>query len=184
MKKTLVVLLALLIPTTLMATPLMQIGGTVFYANTVASDEFTDGLGDFSNYGFGVEARLNLFDYVSIAVPATIGFGDVMTFGTQPSLSVNIPIIEWFDLAFGVGTKLDFANHDDSWLVNGRPIDDFGDAFGNAAMTYRLSAMVTIGTLSTGITATIPTKGTFNDFNAVPEWEAAIISASVLFNFF
>lgn len=184
MKKILIILLALLLPASLMATPLIQVGGTAFYNNTVTSEDFTDGLTDFSNFGLGVEVRLNLFDWVSIAVPATIGFGDVMTYGTQPSINLNLPVAGFFDLALGVGTKLDFAHQSGTWLVNGTPIDNFGDAFANANMTYRAAATFNLGFLGVGLAATIPTDGTFSDFDASPNWEETTVSASVLFNLF
>ena len=168
----------------LFSAPLLQIGANASYNAPIADDAFSDGLKEIENYTFGVEARVNLFDWVSIAVPATIGFGDVMTYGTQPSINLNLPVAGFFDLAFGVGTKLDFAHQSGTWLVNGTPIDNFGDAFANANMTYRAAATFNLGFLGIGLAATIPTDGTFSDFDASPNWEETTVSASVLFNLF
>lgn len=185
MKKALIILLALLVPATLMATPIIQLGGTVFYDPAVSAEDFVDGFSDLDNYRFGVEARLNIADWVSLAVPATLNFGnDSFSIATHPSLNLNIPVVDFLDLALGLGTGLDFRSSDDNWFVNGADIEDFGDAFLNAKLFYRAAVTVNVGMLGVGISASVPTEGSFNDFSMTPDFENTKVSASLLFNFF
>lgn len=185
MKRIALMLSILVTCLSLYATPTLQLGGTVFYEKVVSDEDWVEELSDLDNFGFGIEARLNLFDWVSLAVPATIGFGeDSFTLGTMPSLNVNLPVADFLDLAFGVGTRLNFMCQNEDWLVNGMPIEGFGDVFLNANLFYRAAVTFNIGFIGVGLSAAVPTEGSFRHFDAMPSWEETRISASVLVNFF
>ena len=91
---------------------------------------------------------------------------------------------DFLDIAIGLGTRLTFSCHDDTWLVNGSSIDGFGDVFMNANLFYRAAATFNVGFFGIGLAASIPTEGSFRHFDAMPSWEETRISASVLVNFF
>lgn len=185
MRKTALLLLVLVVSLSAYATPTLQLGGTVFYERMVSDEAWVDELSDLDNFGFGVEARLNILDWASLALPVTIGFGDdLVSLGTMPSLNLNLPVADFLDIAIGLGTRLTFSCHDDTWLVNGSSIDGFGDVFMNANLFYRAAATFNIGFFGIGLAASIPTEGSFRHFDAMPSWKETTISASVLVNFF
>ena len=113
-KKIIAVLLALmLIPAAAFATPLFQVGPLVAYnRSAIELGESTEGLTDLNHFSFGADVRLNLANYFSLDVPATIGFGSegAFTAAAIPTVNFNIPILGLVDIALGVGTQFDFQH--------------------------------------------------------------------------
>ena len=190
-KKIIVILLALLVPAaSLMATPWIQVGANVGYspALNIGGDnsDFVDGFSDLQNYKFGAEARINLFDWVSLAVPGTFTL-DFTQFNLQPSVNLNLPL-GFLDIALGVGTNMEIAYDNNEWKMNGEPFSKAGNAFLDSNFLYRGALTFNLGFLGIGVAATVPSSGTFSGMGELdawtPQWESTAISASVLVNFF
>lgn len=189
-KKIIVILLALLVPAaSLMATPWIQVGANVGYSpalNISDTSDFVDGFSDLQNYKFGAEARINLFDWVSLAVPGTFAL-DFSQFDIQPSVNLNLPL-GFLDIALGVGSKMQISNVDGEWYMNGGSFSEAGNAFLESNFLYRGALTFNLGFLGIGVAATVPSSGTFSDMGELeawePQWESTAISASVLVNFF
>ena len=175
-------LMTLMVASGLYATPWIQLGGIVDYGKAVSDEGFADGFKDISNYGFGAEARFNLFNWVSIDVPATFQFGDSISIATRPSVNMNIPVAPLLDLALGLGTELAFSDGDGGWTMNGLPMENGLDALKNSTLFYRGAVTFNLSFLSIGVAASIPMAGTFSSFDMTPQWDATRISASVLLN--
>ena len=190
-KKIIVILLALLVPAaSLMATPWIQVGANVGYGIPMSSEnldgEFVDGFSDLQNYKFGAEARINLFDWVSLAVPGTFTL-DFTQFNLQPSVNLNLPL-GFLDIALGVGTNMEIAYDNNEWKMNGKPFSEAGNAFLNSNFLYRGALTFNLGFLGIGLAAAVPSSGTFSGMGELdawtPQWENTTLSASVLVNFF
>ena len=190
-KKIIVILLALLVPAaSLMATPWIQVGANVGYGIPMSSEnfdgEFVDGFSDLQNYKFGAEARINLFDWVSLAVPGTVAL-DFSQFDIQPSVNLNLPL-GFLDIALGVGAKMQISNDNGNWYMNGSSFSQAGNAFLDSNFLYRGALTFNLGFLGIGLAAAVPSSGTFSEMGELdawtPQWESTAISASVLVNFF
>ena len=189
-KKIIVILLALLVPAaSLMATPWIQVGANVGYSpalNFEDTSDFVDGFSDLQNYKFGAEARINLFDWVSLAVPGTFAL-DFSQFDIQPSVNLNLPL-GFLDIALGVGAKMQISNDNGNWYMNGSSFSQAGNAFLNSNFLYRGALTFNLGFLGIGLAAAVPSSGTFSEMGELdawtPQWESTAISASVLVNFF
>ena len=127
MKKRLMMMAAVLIlsAAAAFATPLLQIGPTVAYNNSVI--DITEEPLSIHSFTFGADLRLNLFNWISIDVPMTYGYANpgVHTFGLLPSLNLNIPAAGFLDIAIGVGLHMDFEYEAGSqtWMINGYRMD-------------------------------------------------------------
>ena len=189
-KKIIVILLALLVPAaSLMATPWIQVGANVGYSpalNFEDTSDFVDGFSDLQNYKFGAEARINLFDWVSLAVPGTFTL-DFTQFNLQPSVNLNLPL-GFLDIALGVGTNMEIAYDNNEWKMNGEPFSKAGNAFLNSNFLYRGALTFNLGFLGIGLAAAVPSSGSFSQMGELdawtPQWENTTLSASVLVNFF
>ena len=190
-KKIIVILLALLVPAaSLMATPWIQVGANVGYGIPMSSEnldgEFVDGFSDLQNYKFGAEARINLFDWVSLAVPGTFTL-DFTQFNLQPSVNLNLPL-GFLDIALGVGTNMEIAYDNNEWKMNGEPFSKAGNAFLESNFLYRGALTFNLGFLGIGLAAAVPSSGSFSEMGELdawtPQWENTTLSASVLVNFF
>lgn len=190
-KKIIVILLALLVPAaSLMATPWIQVGANVGYGIPMSSEnfdgEFVDGFSDLQNYKFGAEARINLFDWVSLAVPGTFTL-DFTQFNLQPSVNLNLPL-GFLDIALGVGTNMEIAYDNNEWKMNGEPFSEAGNAFLDSNFLYRGALTFNLGFLGIGLAAAVPSSGSFSQMGELdawtPQWENTTLSASVLVNFF
>lgn len=190
-KKIIVILLAILVPAaSLMATPWIQVGANVGYGIPMSSEnldgEFVDGFSDLQNYKFGAEARINLFDWVSLAVPGTFTL-DFTQFNLQPSVNLNLPL-GFLDIALGVGTNMEIAYDNNEWKMNGKPFSEAGNAFLNSNFLYRGALTFNLGFLGIGLAAAVPSSGSFSQMGELdawtPQWENTTLSASVLVNFF
>ena len=192
-KRILAVLLALLMVSAAFAAPVFQLGGLVSYNKTVVSDEGLDfeveDLKDINNFSFGADIRLNIANFFSLDVPATIGFGSegAFTAAAIPTVNVNLPILGLVDIALGVGTQFDFQHVDDEWTMNGLPFDSAAEAFEQSKLVYRAGVTVNLSFLSIGLNATVPCTDPFtsDDIGGIftPVWESTRVSAVVLFNF-
>ena len=190
-KKIIAVLLALmLIPAAAFATPLFQVGPLVAYnRSAIELGESTEGLTDINNFSFGADVRLNIANYFSLDVPATIGFGSegAFTAAAIPTVNFNIPILGLVDIALGVGTQFDFQHINDEWTMNGLPFDSASEAFEQSKLVYRAGVTVNLSFLSIGLNATVPCTDPFtsDDIGGIfpPVWESTRVSAVVLFNF-
>lgn len=183
MKKIFVVLAMLLVSVSLMATPKFQIGVLASY-NKLAIDINGEDLNNADNFSFGADVRINPIKYLSIDIPATFGVGDnPFTIGILPSINGNIPVVSFLDISLGVGIQMEFQKFGSNWFFNGSDFSNFGEAFLYSRPFYRASALLNVGLVGIGINATVPTKGSFKDFDVVPQFKETRVSASVLFNF-
>ena len=67
-----------IIPATLSAAPFFQVGPLVSYNKTVTEMQESTGedWGNINNFSFGADIRINPLKYLSIDIPATLGFGN------------------------------------------------------------------------------------------------------------
>ena len=190
MKKRILVLAAVLIlsASAAFATPFLQIGPMVAYNNGIM--HIANETPTIHSFTFGADVRLNLFNWISIDVPATYGYanpgsGGIHTIGLLPSLNLNIPAASFLDIAIGVGLHMDFQYNtgDNTWYVNGYTLDGIGNAMLNTTLDYRLALTFNLGFVSIGATAFFPMGGCFaENFSAMPDWEETRVAVSVLFN--
>ena len=146
MRKKLIVLLivAAIAVSSAVATPLLQIGPMVAYNNGIINinDDINNEELSIHSFTFGADIRLNLFNWVSIDVPATYGYANpgIHTIGLLPSLNLNIPAVSWLDIAVGVGLHMDFEYDQGSknWYINGYDMGQFEKAIYGASLDYRL----------------------------------------------
>lgn len=187
-----VLLLIAVIPVSLMATPFLQIGPLVSYNRTVVELE-EDDFWALNNFSFGADVRINPIKYLSIDIPATIGFGDdfAVSIAAIPTINGNIPIGNILDISLGLGTQFDFqytGRTNDSWTMNGLPMENAGDAFQHSKLVYRAGVTVNLAAISIGINALVPGQAGFgdNDIGGVfnPMWESTRFSVVALFNLF
>ena len=83
MKKRVAVILLVIciLPATLAAaTPFFQFGPLVSYNKTVVELDDENAWKDINNFSFGADVRLNPIKWLSIDIPATIGFGSKGSF--------------------------------------------------------------------------------------------------------
>lgn len=185
-KKILVVMLMIAALSGISATPLFQVGPLVAYKHSALDLADEDKVLNINSYGFGADARVNLFDWVSIDVPAVYSYGDgVHTIGTSPSLNLNIPAAGFIDIALGLAMNFDFQYDQGSkaWYINGEAVDKFSNAFMGATLAYRLALTLNFGFLSVGASASVPMEGNFQSFNGMPSWADTRVSVALLFNF-
>lgn len=183
-KKFCIILLALIalfaIPSQLFATPLIQVGAVAdfgSFSDTSKKDGFFDGL------GLGLDARFNLFNWVSFDLPLVFSKTDAFTVSTMPSVNLNIPALSFLDISLGAGTYLAISNHEDRWYMNGISFDNAGEAFRNAGIFYRAAVTFNLAWFGVGLNLIVPAEGTFNNFSAVPDFDQTRLTASMLFNF-
>ena len=194
MKRRILAILIVLavIPASLMATPFLQIGPLVSYNRTVVDMQDEEDW-NINNFSFGADVRLNPIKYLSIDIPATIGFGSdwAVSIAAIPTVNANIPIGNIVDIALGLGTQFDFqytGSESDQWTMNGLPIENAGDAFQHSKLVYRAGVTLNLSFLSVGINALVPGHAGFGDgdlggvFN--PMWESTRFSVVALFNLF
>ena len=187
-KRIVTLLIALLVPlTVLMATPWVQVGGNVGYSVPVSSgDGFVDGFSELDSYRFGAEARLNLFDWVSLTAPATFSLA-FDSFSLQPSVNLNIPV-SFVDLALGLGCNVAIERNDEDWTINGLPFSNIKDAFKHSGFMYRAALTFNASFLGIGVSVMVPAQGDFSHMNTLdawkPDFDSTTLSASVLLNFF
>ena len=185
-KVLLMMIICALCSMSLFSAPLLQLGANASYNAPIGDDAFSEGLKEMKNYTFGIEARVNLFDWVSFAVPATFGGfgGDGILISTMPSLNLNIPAADFLDIALGLGMRMDFHHSGDSWYINGTSVDYAGNALMEARLAYRAALTFNLFGFGLGLTAAVPVKGSFSSFNPSPLWDASTLSASVMISFF
>lgn len=187
-KRIVTLLIALLVPMAmLVATPWVQVGGNVGYGVPVSSgDGFVDGFSELDSYRFGAEARLNLFDWVSLTVPTTFSL-TFDSFSLQPSVNLNIPV-SFVDFALGLGCNVGIERDGEDWTINGLPFSSIGEAFKHTGFVYRAALTFNAGFLGIGVAAMIPAQGDFSCMNTLdawkPDFDSTTLSASVLVNFF
>ena len=182
MKKISILVALVLLPAMLMAAPIFQIGGLVSY-NKAAVDISGEDFKDIDNFSFGADIRLNPVKFLSLDIPATIGFGDdLFTAGVLPSLNVNVPLGSFLDIAVGMGIQMDFQKRGDDWYYNDFKLSDFSEAFPYSKLLYRAGVTFNLGLLSIGATVAVPTEGNFKEFDLKPIFDEARASAVVLVN--
>lgn len=189
-KKILILLLVLMIPASLMATSLIQMGVIANYNAGRAVDllKVGDGIQEIllnpENYDFGAEVRINPVSFISIAAPVTFGMGTGMEINTTPSVNFNLPMSWLLDIAVGVGMNLSFTQSGNEWLINGEGMSSAVDVLLNSQLLYRAAITVNLAVFSVGISAMVPTEDTFSNFSFTPDWESTKVSVSALLNFF
>ena len=183
-KKFCIILLTLValfaIPSQLFATPLIQVGAVAdfgAFSDTGEKDGFFDDL------GLGLDARFNLFNWISFDLPLVFSKTEAFTISTMPSVNLNIPALSFLDISLGAGTYLAISNYEDSWYLNGMSFDNAKEAFKNAGIFYRAAITFNLAWFGVRLNLIVPTEGTFNDFSAVPDFEQTRLTASMLFNF-
>lgn len=174
-------LLVMFACSSIFATSWIQLGAVADYGKAVTDEDFAEGFKSIENYGFGAEGRINLFNWVSLALPTTFQFGESFSFDFKPSVNLNIPI-SFVDIAAGIGTELSFAKVGDAWRVNGFALGKGLRALKYSNLFYRGAVTFNIGVLALGMAAEVPTNGSLADFDMAPNWDQTRISASVLLN--
>lgn len=176
----------LLVAVSLTATPLVQLGGIVYFDEAVTEIEGKDFL-DLDNYDIGVDVRFNPLGFISIDLPVTYGGNgqNIRSFDIIPSLNLNIGIADVLDIAAGIGCRLSYVKYvnyyGSHFYFNGN--DSLIDGFMDTEICYRAAVTGNISMIGLGVVADIPTDGTFRDFSMMPDFKRTRIGLAVMYNF-
>ncbi|MCH3917023.1 MAG: hypothetical protein LKE40_06115 [Spirochaetia bacterium] len=190
-KMLLVALVAcLLAPATVFANDAFDIslGATAQYQEK-PSDAVDSDFSDLSNYKFGADARVRIaiLEVTGSAVMSSSDDGDYL-FDTLLTAGVSFDVLKLVRVGVGIGPTFTTGYVDDEvtyYGANGETPDNFGDFLLSAPLTYRASADVMLGNIMAGISYSVPTDMSFNDFDASkmePVWDNGKFGVSVLFN--
>jgi len=201
-KKTLMVLLVVLflVPAGLFAGIFdLSIGAIAQYNGIIGSENATweEGMSEIDNYEFGPDIRMRiLFAEVDIAaLYSSTNTGHRLS-GIATG-GVSLDLLGLLRLGVGMGPRLS-VTFDDDWsnaqaygpnnvAISGG--SDFGTAFMNAPMSYRITADLKLGKILLGLNYTIDSDGfTFEQSNfdqLMPNFDnGGNLGASVLFTLF
>lgn len=185
-----IALALLLVAGSLAATPWFQIGLTSLPWIAVGSEDYLENLGDIDCWSFGPEIRLNLFNWVSLAIPGYIQTVDdsgekVWNITTIPSLNLNLPVASWLDIALGAAVPMRFSFDDGRTYLNYIDMDsvDWDRYLDITTLHYRGAVTFNLGPVGLGLAAYVPTGGSLSDIDFAPNWEGTQVSASVLIGF-
>ncbi len=200
MKKTILALLIvlLLVPTGLFAGIFnLSLGATAQYKEPL---DFTEGdipfegMAELQNWAFGGDIRMRLF-FVELDIAALYTkLDDGHLISGLVTAGVSFDLLGFLRVGLGMGPRIGVAIGDDGetkvWGPAGE-IDgdtDFGEAFMNAPMTYRLTTDFKLGSILVGLNYTVDSKGfTFGDLdvaNLAPDFNKGAIGVSLLYSFF
>jgi len=189
---------SLLIPTSVFAGNLLSVsvGPIAQYQNT-ADDAYAEAAsGDTSNmlstdnYKFGVDARVKiaLFEVTGQSLVSQIDGGDAtdFVFNTILTAGVSYDVLPMIRLGAGIGPSFQMGYYDDDFYYDMTTTDgSFSDTLSNSLLTYRVTGDVLLGNMMAGLSYSVPTTTTFDDFDfsdATPEWGNGMFGVSVLFS--
>lgn len=156
-------------------------------------------LGEFENYGFGAEVRARLlflevdvaglYSYVEDSGEQFHAISGLFTGG------ISFDLLGFLRLGLGLGPRVNVFIDENGTTqvympdVSGmQAVTNFGDAFMNAPMTYRLTADFKLGKVLLGLNYTVDSDGfTFDNLDTTklaPKFENGKIGASVIFRLF
>lgn len=203
MKKKMIVatlLAGLLIPSSVFAGNLLglSIGPIAQYQNT-ADDAYAEATsGDTSNmlstdnYKFGVDARVKiaLFEVTGQSLVAQIDGGDAtdFVFNTILTAGMSYDVLPMLRLGAGIGPSFQMGYYDDDFYYDmnmNTTGGSFSDTLSNSLLTYRITGDILLGNMMAGLSYSVPTTTTFDDFDisdASPEWGNGMFGVSVLFS--
>lgn len=201
MKKTILALLIvlLLVPTGLFAGIFnLSLGVTAQYKEPfdfTEGDIPFEGMAEIENWAFGGDIRMRLL-FAELDVTALYSkLEDGHLLSGLVTAGVSLDLFGFLRLGLGMGPRLGVAFSDDgefsAWGPDGQPLGpdtDFGDAFMNALMTYRLTADFKLGKILVGLNYTVDSDGfTFENLDVeklVPNFNQGAIGVSLLYSFF
>jgi len=190
MKRFLIVVLFVACIVSTVSAGLISFGVGVNALNTIPTDGESVEIGTFEDWNFGTELRLGVLFLEATVNGRFTGsdqFKGVVTAGTSMSL---------FDLLHvGVGAGPALGLQQDGGEIGWFYVDsngservagnDLAQAFNNGLLHYRAHGDLKLGRLSFGVTYEVPSSGYTLDNNKVldlgPEWDKALVGASVLF---
>lgn len=156
-------------------------------------------LGELENYGFGAEIRARI---LFIEVDAAGLYSNVEDGGNKfHAISglftggVSFDLLGFLRLGLGLGPRINvFIDESGNTQVympgqaGMQPVTDFGQAFMNAPLTYRLTTDIKLGKILLGLNYTVDSDGfTFDNLDTAklaPKFENGKIGASVIFRLF
>ena len=186
-KKLMVVLLLVLLSPAFIFADIMQLGVNVGYG--LSLDEMTNADEDVNyfdakNFKFAPELRFNIF-FLQLDLVPQLSFGeDYFMADTQATLGLQFKILNAVRIGAGAGISLPFAQNDGTWTMNGYPMEDFGEAMGNARMLYKVNLGIPLSAVEISANWIIPAEGSFNDGGFVPNVKNSTFSLGVLLNLF
>ncbi len=202
MKKSILALLIvlLLVPTGLFAGIFnLSLGVTAQYKEPFPLDGEEpiafEGMAELENWAFGGDIRMRLF-FVELDIAALYTkLDDGHLISGLVTAGASFDLLGFLRVGLGMGPRIGLAIGDDgefsAWGPEGVPLDgdtDFGDAFMNALMTYRLTTDFKLGSILVGLNYTVDSKGfTFENLDVAslaPNFKQGAIGVSLLYSFF
>lgn len=201
MKKSILALLIvlLLVPTGLFAGIFnLSLGATAQYKNPIDVTDFEnplEGMAELENWAFGGDIRMRLF-FAELDIAALYTkLDDGHLISGLVTAGVSLDLLGFLRVGLGMGPRLGVAFYDDGepevWGPTGAIIDsdtDFGAAFMNAPMTYRLTTDFKLGKILVGLNYTVDSNGfTFENLEVeklAPNFQQGAIGVSLLYSFF
>ncbi len=201
MKKSILALLIvlLLVPTGLFAGIFnLSLGVTAQYKNPIDVTDLEDpfeGMAELENWAFGGDIRMRLF-FAELDIAALYTkLDDGHLISGLVTAGVSLDLLGFLRIGLGMGPRIGVAFYDDKdpevWGPDGGIIDsdtDFGAAFMNAPMTYRLTTDFKLGSILVGLNYTVDSKGfTFDELDVAklaPDFDRGAVGVSVLYSFF
>ena len=201
MKKSILALLIvlLLVPTGLFAGIFnLSLGVTAQYKEPFPIDGEEsipfEGMAELENWAFGGDIRMRLF-FVELDVAALYTkLDDGHLISGLVTAGVSFDLLGFLRIGLGMGPRIGVAIDDDGetkvWGPKGE-IDgdtDFGEAFMNAPMTYRLTTDFKLGSILIGLNYTVDsnefTFGELDFAKLAPDFKKGAMGVSVLYSFF
>lgn len=188
MKKVVTVfLLVLIIPFSLMAGDVVQLGVNFGFkpnVSEIAGSEVRN-LVDLDNIVFAPEAKLN-FSVFSLDAVTKLSFGDNFRADVQGTAGLRFKVLDRLVLGAGIGGEFSFVQHEGGWLVNNQSMDNFKQALKATKMAYKFMIGADLGAVEIIGAYDVPTEGTLQTFikgnGLSPEFKKGTVSLGVLFN--
>lgn len=190
MKRFLVVVMLTAFAVSAVSAGLISFGIGVNALNTIPTDGETVEIGTLEDWNFGAEMRLGVLFLeagVSGRFTGNNQFKGLVTAGTSMSL------FDLLHVGIGAGPAMGIkdTNGEIGWFYtdeNGSEAvagNDLAKAFRNGLLHYRAHGDLKLGRLSFGVTYEVPSSGYTLENNDVleigPQWDKALVGASVLF---
>ncbi len=204
MKKTILALLIvlLLVPTGLFAGIFnLSLGATAQYKEPFPIDGEEpipfEGMAELKNWAFGGDIRMRLF-FVELDIAALytkLDEGEGHLISGLVTAGVSFDLLGFLRVGLGMGPRIGLGISDDgefsAWGPGGESLGsdtNFGDAFMNAPMTYRLTTDFKLGSILVGLNYTVDSNGfTFEELDVAklaPDFKKGAIGVSLLYSFF
>ena len=201
MKKSIIALLIvlLLVPTGLFAGIFnLSLGVTAQYKEPFdfTSGDYIpfEGMAELENWAFGGDIRMRLF-FAELDIAALYTkLDDGHLISGLVTAGVSLDLLGFLRIGLGMGPRLGVAFYDDGetevWGPGGTITadTDFGAAFMNAPMTYRLTTDFKLGKILVGLNYTVDSNGfTFENLEVeklAPNFQQGAVGVSLLYSFF